>query len=47
MYTAKNGLIEREKNDDAGQGQMPERARSLGRQVVIRLGIHMEHRQGK
>lgn len=47
MYTAKNGLIEREKIGDAGQGQICGRAKSLGGQVVIRSGIHVEHRQGK
>lgn len=47
LYTAKNDLIERKENGDSGQRQMPERARSLGGQVVISLGIHMEPRQGK
>lgn len=45
LYTAKNDLIERKENGDSRQ--MPERARSLGGQVVISLGIHMEPRQGK
>lgn len=32
---------------DAGKGQIPGRAKSLGGQVVIRLDIHVEQQKGK